>query len=200
MPPIVKLMIGSIIKNMKISFCSQVCNRFSQAIKTLIYNLNVLEGTIHQLVIIVYPCTDGTDKFIEKIKSNNLTVFYCEEKYDIVKAKNLSHNLASGDYLFNLDIDNFISNDLIYFILNNRSSVIHNWTGNSFDGTYGRIGMPKSKFIGVNGYPPYMENAGYHDNAILFNLSSYGAILRNKRVKIKPIKNNITVIFPRCEK
>lgn len=174
---------------MKISFCSQVCNRFSQISATLLHNLSILTDTPHNIVLVVYASTDGTSEYVRTIRHPNLTVIHCNDQYDIIAAKNLAHYSADGDYLFNLDIDNFISTKLVQYITDNNTRVIHNWTSDYNDGTYGRIGAPRNKFLGVGGYPAYMQGAALHDEILLKNLEAYGPILHYSTVSRLAIRN-----------
>lgn len=182
-----------------ISFCTQVCNRLWQLSKTLLPNLEVLRGTEHQLVIVVYQIsTDGVVEFVKNVLHPNLKIHFTNDDYDIIKAKNLAHSLADGDYLFNLDADNFISPATINMILNNQNSTIHNWSGLFQDGSYGRIGTTKDKFISVGGYPSYMSLAAVHDEVLLQNLAALSKVVNFKLNDYGPIantKNDTTANF-----
>mgnify|MGYP000064127746 CR=1 FL=1 len=175
---------------MIINFCTQVCNRRHQLEQTLPHNLAVLEQSDHKLLLLVVKGNDGTYELVQRLKHPNLLVYHIDMPYDIIKAKRLVHDLADGDYLFNLDADNFISADLLAVIKRNQSNAIHNWYGTFNDGTYGRIGMPKSWYQAVQGYPSYMTGAGAHDFILLQNLAIMGPVTNYRTIKKMPLLND----------
>jgi hypothetical protein len=106
---------------------------------------------------------------------HNLTV----KDYHNSIAKNQSHKLASGDILFNLDIDNFISNshEVIYEEFTKDPDIVlntHDFEVGS--GTCGRIGISKVNFLKLGGYDEHLPSSGtwedidFLDRAEVFGL------------------------------
>ncbi len=150
-------------ENMKISFCTQIYNRFWQLSQLLKINIEQIENTIHEWIIVDFSSTDGIDipdhPNIRYIKQPQI------HPYDIPKAKNIALGYATGDYIVSLDADNSIDNwiDLIHSY---PSYPIHNWSGVYLDGSFGRIGAPACCWSNV-GYFDEACRAGYHDEVIL---------------------------------
>lgn len=116
----------------------------------------------HEIVLVDYGSSDGLSEWIWKnftndINSKKLIFFEVknEVRWNIARAKNLAHRLASGSYLFNLDADNFITREDILEIQKVADLGFHCWQfseGNRDDGSFGRIGLPAQLFKMIGGY------------------------------------------------
>ncbi len=99
-------------------------------------------------------------------------------------AKNQSHKLAKGDILFNLDIDNFISDshELIYEEFTKDPNIILNTHDFKVGfGTCGRIGISKINFLKLGGYDEHLPSSGtWEDIDFLDRAEAFGL----KRVQI----------------
>jgi glycosyltransferase involved in cell wall biosynthesis len=98
-----------------ISFCVTCRNRLWQLQETLESNLSVL-GKNHEIVLVDFGSSDGLSSWVwagfeDDIRNGRLTFFevLSEVSWSSPKAKNLAHRLAKGNYLFNLDADNFLT-------------------------------------------------------------------------------------------
>jgi glycosyltransferase involved in cell wall biosynthesis len=132
--------------------------------QTLPSNLTAL-GDGQEIVLVDYGSTDGLSEWVwanfrQDIARGRLVFFEVknEVSWSSPRAKNLAHRLSRGDYLFNLDADNFITPQDIALIREERQRRVpcHQWTGVWGDGSYGRIGMPRKLFFGIGGYDETM--------------------------------------------
>ncbi len=85
-----------------------------------------------------YGSSDGLSQWVWRhfesdIQQGRLRFFEVknEVRWNVSKAKNLAHRLARGDYLFNLDADNFVTDKDIESILQaqEHAAPSHQWTG-----------------------------------------------------------------------
>ena len=187
---------------MKISFCQTCKNRLYQLDKTIFKNLeSIKKDGNSELVLVNYGDTEGLDDFINKyflfdirdkaliyLKRDNVDFF------EMSKAKNLSHFGATGDYLFNLDADNFINNEINSYRnvwSKYPNSLIHGMTNskNFNDGSYGRIGIKKEIFNDLGGYDEDFIGIYYEDtdliNRCLLSKMPYAQITSNEKVCIE---------------
>ncbi len=162
---------------MKISFCITSRNRLRQLEKTLEKNLALIGN--HEIALVNYGCEQGLDRFIEQftpqIQSGILRYFSVTgiSQFHAAKAKNLSHRLATGDILFNLDGDNFISADLIQKTVNlfklHPYSILHaaHIDGSTNHGTCGRIALHRDNFYHLGGYDEALLPMGAQDTNLI---------------------------------
>ncbi len=172
----------------KISLCTVVMNRFDHLITTLKHNLEIVrsfEGTV-DINIIDYNSTDGLedflfsqDWFIEGVQEGLIIYYknYTAEYYHRSLPKNVVHYLALGEYLINIDADNFVSSSYLNYCLSLmhrekdfflRPSIL--CTGGSF----GRIMVNREDFKKIGGYNLKIENYGYEDTEFTLRLRKMG--------------------------
>lgn len=163
-----------------LSFCTTCRNRLWQLKETLPQNLQSINDG-HEIVLVDYGSTDGLDdwiwsKYEQFIQDKKLVFFQVknEVRWNIARAKNLAHRLASGDYLFNLDADNFVLPTDIKLIEKARDLKLNSWQFSGFlpDGSFGRIGVPKSVFNDMGGYDEALPPMGGQDVDLLRRLAS----------------------------
>lgn len=109
------------------------------------------------------------------------------------KAKNLGHRLASADYVFNLDADNYITEGDVESILHAASlgAVCHQFSGTYGDGSHGRIGLPKTKFLELGGYDEAFLPMGYQDVDLLNRAKLSGAtVLQTSSPELAAVQNS----------
>ena len=165
-----------------ISFCTTCRDRLWQLRQTLASNLAEI-GPYHHIVLVDFGSTDGLSSWIwsnfeDAIERQQLVFFEVENevRWNCSKAKNLAHRLSVGDYLFNLDADNFITASDLQLIeaaaASNRPC--HQWSGQWPDGSYGRIGLPRTLFLQLGGYDEAMLPMGWQDIDLLNRLAAFG--------------------------
>jgi glycosyltransferase involved in cell wall biosynthesis len=147
---------------MKISFCTQIKNRFHQFKEVFYENIASIQNQNIEWIIVDVNSTDGIDSFMSKNISNNIHYYQVitNIEYSIPIAKNFAVRLSRGDYVFNLDADNFISNAISSIVLNKYAPIYCN---KYLKGVYGRIGCDKKIFVETSGYDESFYPAGYHE-------------------------------------
>ncbi|SHJ38527.1 DUF6734 family protein [Aquimarina spongiae] len=172
----------------KISLCTVVMNRFDHLITTLKHNLEVVKkfkGKV-DINIIDYNSTDGLEDFlfsqnwfIEGVREGLIIYYknYTAEYYHRSLPKNVVHYLALGEYLINIDADNFVSSSYLNYSLSLiekekrfflRPSIL--CTGGSF----GRIMVHREDFKKIGGYNLKIETYGYEDTEFTLRLRKMG--------------------------
>lgn len=164
----------------KISFCITCMNRSGHLKKTLKMNLhyNVSYPNI-EFILLDYNSTDGLQKWIFKKFKKELTsgrlAYYRTEKpkyFHMANAKNIAHNLASGDIICNLDADNFTGKDFAFYInlVMQKSIDIIGIHGKDFNRISahisdcgGRIFLSKVNFLKLGGYNESFVGWGQED-------------------------------------
>jgi Glycosyl transferase family 2 len=191
----------NILSNKKtISFCVSCRNRLWQLEKTLAGNIASLDDDL-EISLVDYGSTDGLSDFIwsnfkHYIDSGKLVFFEVKNQvsWSSPRAKNLSHRIANGCYLFNLDADNFIDQDTIKYLIDAHKLNLpsHQWSGKWGDGSFGRIGVPRELFFEIGGYDEAMLPMGGQDIDLLERIR----LIQKKIAKLLPpntpaLKNSI---------
>jgi hypothetical protein len=168
----------------KISFCTTCKNRLWQLSHTMPQNLAAIEADrCSEMVLVNYNSQDGLDVWIRQFRSaiEAGTLRYvherCDPHFHMSKAKNLAHFAATGEFVVNLDGDNFIGDTIAIwrrFWQDNPDTIIHGWCGRNGDGTYGRIGMAKHHFIALGGYDEEMLPMTYQDRDLFHRAKASG--------------------------
>jgi hypothetical protein len=94
--------------------------------------------------------------------SSNINYFECidEIEYSIPISKNFAFRLSSGEYIFNLDADNFLGS-VVDKIIEHKYAPIY---CNKFRlGVYGRIGCNTAIIEETGGYDESFLPAGHHE-------------------------------------
>lgn len=173
-----------------ISFCSTCRNRLGQLQQTLPQNLGAL-GERHEIVLVDYGSTDGLSDWVwghfrDAIAHKKLVFFEVknEVRWNMARAKNPAHRLATGGYLFNLDADNFVTVSDIDVIEKAAEMDLHSWqySGVMTDGSCGRLGVPQKLFTVIGGYDETLLAMGGQDIDLLDRLG----FLQKKRARLPP--------------
>jgi glycosyltransferase involved in cell wall biosynthesis len=174
---------------MKISLCSQVKNRIDQLRQTFDHNIDAIQKNKNlEWVIVDSKSTDGIEEFIKQnlhLGDNRLHFYQTidDVPYGQPIYKNFSARLSKGDYLFNLDIDNFIDISNFDFVPNLICCLEYR------KGTHGRVGMPRDVFKLVGGYDESFYAAGAHDLDLINRCTAAGFKFIDVRPKISSIPN-----------
>ncbi len=184
----------------RLSFCTTCKNRLWQLRQTLPVNLYAIgfDGEA-ELVLVNYNSQDGLDgwlrQFQPEIDAGRLRYFHesTQTHYHASKAKNLAHFGATGDYLINLDADNFIG-DTIETLRSlweeGPDSLIHGFCGNYADGTYGRIGLSRESFRRLGGYDEDMMPMAHQDRDLISRARASGMpIVKTRQSGVPAIRN-----------
>lgn len=171
--------------DMKVSLCITCKNRLFQLEQTFPSNVKaVIEDGDAELVVLNYNSQDGLDEWMQDYRhyvTQGVLRYGHEqtaEHYHASRAKNLSHFLASGQFVVNLDADNFIDGSIPEMRrswVEDPSSVLWLWSGlDHSDGTFGRIGLSKSLFLRSGGYDEEFLPMAVQDRDLLTRLSALG--------------------------
>jgi glycosyltransferase involved in cell wall biosynthesis len=163
---------------MKLSFCTSCMNRFHHLRSTLHLNLaNMMAfGNDVEWVIVNYNSRDGMDEGMRDYR--NLTIgghlrYYRTTDFSYFNyshSKNLSHILATGDYVVNLDADNLIERDGIAKILR----LFHEYPDAVLQGYAGLVGLKRSHFLTLGGYDENFHGWGHEDNDLIMRAKRLG--------------------------
>lgn len=177
---------------MLISYCSQVKNRlhqFKQTFKTNFEHIKSNKNT--EWIIVDCDSSDDLYNYIKNIGHMDRVHYYRTldyNTYSIPVAKNFSIRLSSGDYVFNLDIDNYIGE------ATNQIMSVGCDTGICCKvfkkGVYGRIGCSREVFNLVGGNDEYFLPAGKHDTDFMARCNLINYKFQHMLCDVKPILNS----------
>lgn len=175
---------------MKISICSQIKNRLYQFSKTFLKNMETL-GQYQDIEWIIVDCgsTDNLSEYIaEYLEKYSFVKYYqaLDFKYSIPIAKNFAVRFSSGDYVFNLDCDNYLDNIVDEIRSSNQGVSCDEY----LKGSHGRIGMSKEVFVQLGGYDENFYPAGVHDNDIVLRANYLNYKFKNIPSVTSPVSNN----------
>lgn len=180
----------------KLSFCSTCYNRFKQIALTLPTNISNLQQD-EQIVLVDYDSKDGLEDYIlnnhkKDIDDGRLKYIriYDQSYYNCPIAKNIAHYYADGEYVVNLDCDNFIvgMRDILdqqlskqqdkfilhLAVLDGELSRTHQKQHNDFIGSFGRILLKKSDFVEIGGYNELFLPIAYQDSDLILRCIANG--------------------------
>jgi len=140
----------------KITFCTTNKNYTKYLKEVYISNLEFSKKYDCNFVLVNYNSEDDMDEWVkenlnEYINSGVLKYFHTTEpKYmNMSKSRNISHNLADGEILCNLDADNILTDEFMEWVLVLEDNVI---TEGSNRGGGGRVVISKENFLKLGGY------------------------------------------------
>lgn len=170
-----------------LSFCITCKNRFHQISQTLKKNLddNRLHNDWIEFILVDFGSTDGLhdwiiDNFDDDLNSGYLKYYYTDELtyWHASIGKNTAHYCANHEIVVNLDCDNFVGylggQFVIQNFLRNENIVLHQFSGNYTDGSFGRISVLKNYFDFIGGYDESLNSIGYEDNDLINRLKMAG--------------------------
>ena len=176
---------------MRISFCVTCKNRLWQLRHTFPANVDaVLADGESELVLLNYNSEDGLDDwvrgFAEHVESGAVRYVHqrSEPYFHCSKAKNLAHRAATGDFVVNLDADNHLGTTIAAWRSawsERPDTVLHGFSGDFGDGTYGRIGLPRAGFLAIGGYDEAMLPISQQDRDIIMRAEAHGLSYRQIR-------------------
>lgn len=157
---------------MKISYCTWIKDRYPQFRQVYDINLSRLGPNDEWIIVDV----DSSDDLAEWVPRDPRVKLHVHAMWPLHFAKlyNVSHRLGTGDYLVNLDADNFLGPEFRAWVAELGGRVGHCWSQNWSDGTYGRIAIPRQAFHDIGGYDEALHPCGFQDTDLLQRLSHSG--------------------------
>ncbi|GAA4899717.1 glycosyltransferase [Streptomyces coeruleoprunus] len=164
----------------RISYCVTCKNRLWQLRETLPENLERVRADGRaEIVLVNYNSDDGLDTWVRRfrpeIESGLLRYLHerSEPYIHLSKAKNLAHFGSTGEFLVNLDADNFIGDTVRAWRevwAREYDTLVHGFVAETDrgrfgrrdglpadgNGTCGRIGLPRRHFLALGGYDEEM--------------------------------------------
>jgi hypothetical protein len=169
----------------RISLCTTCRNRayqFKQVFDQNLSRILAIDGV--EWVILNYNSSDDLHSFIlGRLGEAKGRIIYVRDKsaasWHSCIAKNIAHRMATGDILMNLDCDNYVGNALTIIRNKLRKNVgaLHLWSGENYDGTFGRIAVKKEHFLAAGGYDESFYPMAYQDTDLLFRLHAMGIVI-----------------------
>jgi len=164
----------------RISFCVTCMNRSEHIKKTL--KKNMIDNSEYpdlEFVLLDYNSSDDLQEWVFQNFKDELEIgrlIYYQTKtpkyFHMANAKNIAHNIATGDIVCNLDADNFLGKDFAFYV---NTSMQHNTDiigvhqrNNKYIPAHisdcgGRIFLTKENFLKLGGYNEEFIGWGYED-------------------------------------
>lgn len=148
-------------KGLSISFCTTCMNRTHHLKQTLPENIKVLDESEvdYEICLVNWGSKDDLHEWIMSdykhlIDNGKLKYLKLEKDYfEMAPAKNAAHDLATKEFVCNLDADNFITEDWLDYSLDiiqkDNKAIVRCVKTN---GSQGRILVSRQLFKKVNGY------------------------------------------------
>jgi predicted glycosyltransferase involved in capsule biosynthesis len=162
-----------------ISFCTTCMGWLAYLHYTLPTNLEVL-GSFHskaELVLLDYNSPDGLEEWVfanfQPHLDSGLLKFYKTDKpayFCRTHAKNVVHKFSNGEYVCNLDADNFLSDPyvrLLFDLFEEYDDAI----AYGSDSAQGRIALKKEYFVALGGYNEDFKAWGVEDVDLILRSS-----------------------------
>ena len=176
---------------MIVSYYSQVKNRFYQFQQTFKSNLDhLISNDDIEWIIVDCDSTDGLYEYIRDLGPIDRFHYYKAlnfHSYSIPIAKNFAARLCSGDYIFNLDIDNYIGDATSQIKEAKFGGLCCNILKK---GVYGRIGCSREIFYKVGGYDESFLPAGKHDTDLMERCKSLKYTFKHVDCSMSPVLNS----------
>jgi len=192
----------------RISYCSPLMNRHWQLRETLAANLRCVaafKGAVDWVIVNIRRADDvsGTDwqashdlilsEGAVALAAGHLLYYTTVlPEWNPSWGKNLGLFLGRGDFLINLDIDNFISiKDTAKLLgLDLDRMIYHGFDGTYGNGTHGMVGTPRSLFFAVGGYKEDLIGYGGDDWDFLTRAHMVGRLPVQTFATRKTIQND----------
>lgn len=175
----------------KISFCITCMDRLPHLKKTLKKNLkNNANYPNVEFVLLDYNSKDGLQEWVlenfkNELKNGRLAYYQTKEPeyFHMAKAKNIAHQLATGDIVCNLDADNYTGKDFAFFInssMQSTTEIIGAYQKSQindpsfYKSSGGRIFLTKKNFLKLGGYDENFIGWGYEDDDFKIRANALG--------------------------
>ena len=172
-----------------VSFCISHKNRLHQLKETLPKNLddNRLDQSKIEFVLVDFESKEDVGEWLmanypAELATGYLKYFQCTglDKWHSPRAKNTAHRVSSGKILVNLDGDNFTGyrgGMHVYnaFMSSPYDVCLWQYSGDSQDGSFGRIAVSRDAFFALGGYNEEFLEMGFQDRDLVNRLEMIGA-------------------------
>lgn len=168
-----------------LSLCTVVSGRLWQLKKTL--KVNVKQLIVDSVILEILAYNDDSvlpyiqEEYRENIENGTIIVHVVNDDYKPIDGsdfacgytKHIIHTLAKGDFVFNLDADNFINKQTIKQLKDLKIGhfLFTNPWAKKVEGAQGRIGMHKSLYEKIGGY---RDKGRADDSDMLARLNRFG--------------------------
>lgn len=174
-----------------ITFCTTCHKRLWQLKKTLPENLELLKHLDAELCILLYNDEEAyqylLNQYKTEIENKKLIIINHKDdkEFSCGYAKSLSHQLGSGEILFNLDADNYIGLTYLDLLDMKPNDVLK--TPVLEEGVSGRIGIYREFYNKTSGYIDYGRS---DDGQFVLECLRNGGSLKVPKMPVKsPISN-----------
>ena len=178
-----------------ISLCITCMNRLFHLKETIEQNIqdNAAYPNI-EFVLIDFNSQDGLEEYVRAnlmsyIDKGILNYYKTKEpkNFHASYAKNLSHALAKGEIVCNLDGDNFTGKDFAYylnFLFNQKGhNNIYQFFKRPYWGTVGRLSFYKENFFKLGGYDESLLPIGHEDLDLINRANEMGIPLHQTQIE-----------------
>ena len=178
-----------------VSLCITCMNRLFHLKETIEQNIqdNASYPNI-EFVLIDYNSQDGLEEYVKEnlmryIDKGILNYYKTTEpkKFHASYAKNLSHALAQGEIICNLDGDNYTGKDFAFYLnyLFNQKGEnnIYQFFKRPYWGTVGRLSFYRDNFFKLGGYDEDLLPIGHEDLDLVNRARNMGINLEQTQVE-----------------
>jgi glycosyltransferase involved in cell wall biosynthesis len=172
----------------QLSFCISCKNRMWQIKETLLQNLkdNVRFKSIVEFVLVDFGSKDGLREWVlsnclKEINEGYLNYYYTDRlpNWHACATKNTAHLFSRGKIVTNLDCDNFTGKNggrhvLDCFTRYKMPIVVHQFSGDFEDGSFGRISVERKYFLELGGYDEEFAPMAYQDSDLILRFAMMG--------------------------
>jgi hypothetical protein len=196
-----------------ISFCTTCMGRLKHLKCTMPENMLAASRQDVEFVILNYSSPDECEEWIretfrQEMRSGTVVYYRFDGAtyFHHAHAKNLSHRLARGAIVCNLDADNYIGEGFVEYLLNIFQAKPNGFMRAVRGQVYGRMAFRKTDFLKLGGYDERMKGWGAEDLDLAGRAKAFGltevvitdpAFLRYihhgnaERVRLLPVKNTL---------
>ncbi|WP_050031189.1 glycosyltransferase [Verrucomicrobium sp. BvORR034] len=171
----------------KFSFCITCKDRLEHLIQTLPKNLEVIRQHGEcEIVLLNYNSQDQMEEYVNttcreamRLRLLRYARTRMPERYNTSHSKNLCHKAAKGEYLVNLDADQFLNRpyleELCRAVQSGADVCTFVYDANVYGGGFGRINIKRDLFFKLGGYDEDHHGYGHEDIDLVERAKRLGA-------------------------
>lgn len=147
----------------RISFYTTNMGRLHHLKETFPINIELVTSANAEWIMLDYNSNDGFEEWIRQNQRKNITYARTTnpQYFNRSHSRNIAALLATGDIVCNLDADNILSPEYIYFVQHLPQNVLLKLSRNGPGA--GRIALHRSDFLRLGGYDERMKGWGWED-------------------------------------